>query len=324
MTPQIQYLLMMAQRFGNTPVGQMFQQRAAQALERFTLFERNRPPQMRDPVTKYFMTMTPADKAMYMPFSRGAAGLAGAAAVGAGSGQFEGVRDRLMASPEAAPSTIPPSVFGELDAIGGGREPRPLTIPASRPSFQSSDMSARFLDGPSTYQPDYSGYGGGDSPREIMMQRALAATAAPAREAASRAVMPSSPPLPPRRPAEASPAASGPSARDLWERYNETGSAADFVRADMATPRLPREGRADGGGIPEGMMGMRGMQPMDLPPMDLPPMPDVPMPSGPDMGSAPDLGPSPTPKPAGAGAGGRDAAINKALEIIHHLVIRRP
>lgn len=311
MTPQIQYLLMMAQRFGNTPVGQWFSSQAQRAMDAARIAETKWPTMSRGAAGQ-FPARTAADKIPVAPFSRGAAGLAGVGAVGAGSGQFEGVRSRL---------------FSELDArggAGGAPEPRPLTIPASTPSFQSSDMSARFLDGPSTYQPDYSGYGGGDSPREIMMQRALAATAAPAREAATRAVMPSSPPLPPRRPAEASPAASGPSARDLWERYNETGSAADFVRADMATPRLPREGRADGGGIPEGMMGMRGMQPMDLPPMDLPPMPDVPMPSGPDMGYAPDLGPSPTPKPAGAGAGGRDAAINKALEIIHHLVIRRP
>jgi hypothetical protein len=75
-----------------------------------------------------------------------------------------------------------------------------------------------------------------------------------------------------------------------------------------------REGRAEGGGIPEGMMGARPMPSLDLPPMDGPP----------PMGDMPPLGGmSPASKPtAGTGAGGRDAAINKALEIIHHLVIR--
>jgi hypothetical protein len=96
----------------------------------------------------------------------------------------------------------------------------------------------------------------------------------------------------------------------LWSRYNETESPADFARADAAM----RAGRAEGGGIPEGMMGARPMPSLDLPPMDGPP----------PMGDMPPLGGmSPASKPAaGAGAGGRDAAINKALEIIHHLVIR--
>lgn len=135
------------------------------------------------------------------------------------------------------------------------------------------------------HEPDYGQMGGPD-----ILQRALSMTARPAKEAAV--------PLPPRRPAEvAAPppmpvraAPEEPSSRSLWEEYNKSGSAADFIRADRAM----REGRAEGGGIP---MGMEGMRPA---PMDIP-MPDV---------------------PKQAGAGGRDAAINKALEIIHHLVIR--
>jgi len=109
----------------------------------------------------------------------------------------------------------------------------------------------------------------------------------------------------------------------MFNRYNESESPADFIRASNALLRerpdmTERYGRAEGGGIPEGMMGAR---PMPMPRLDLPPM-DGPAPMG-DMPPLGAMGPSPS-KPAGggAGAGGRDAAINKALEIIHHLVIR--
>lgn len=123
----------------------------------------------------------------------------------------------------------------------------------------------------------------------------------------AREVVGANAPPPPPRPVEVSRPAVEPSARALWTRYNESESPADFVRAD-------RLGRAEGGGIPEGMMGARPMPSLDLPPMDGPP----PMSDMPPLG-----GMSPASKPtAGAGAGGRDAAINKALEIIHHLVIR--
>lgn len=301
MTPQIQYLLMMAQRFGNTPVGQMFQQRAAQALERLTLFERNRPPQMMDPVTKRFMTMTPAEKAPYMPFSRGAAGLAGVGAVGAGSGQFEGTRDRFSESARATPSTIPPSVFGELDAIGGGREPRPLTIPASRPQITPMDSTLFGEDvgpRPSPMIASDSTLAGYDMPPAA---RAAINTA--------RNVMPQSGPMPPPRQTQAAPVASGPSARDLWERYNETGSAADFARADAATPRLPR---ADGGGL--GADPMAGLMPPDMATMPV----EAPLPMPADAAPPPSMEGSKA--PAGGGAGGRDAAINKALDIIHRLI----
>lgn len=120
-------------------------------------------------------------------------------------------------------------------------------------------------------------------------------------EVARKVVRADLPPPPPPRPVEVSrPAVESP-ARALWTRYNESESPADFVRAD-------RLGRAEGGGIPEGMTGARPMPSLDLPPMgDMPPL----------------GGMSPASKPtAGTGAGGRDAAINKALEIIHHLVIR--
>jgi hypothetical protein len=291
MAPQIQYLLMMAQRFGNTPIGQMFQQRAAQALERMTLLERNRPPQMMDPITKRFMQMSPVEKTPYMPFSRGAAGLAGAGAVAAGSGQLEGVRDRLSERATAAPS-IPPSAFGELDAIGGGREFRPLTIPASRsmePGYEGS--AGRRLSGEMLAMQPEPGY---DMPPAA---RAAVSTA--------RNIMPQSSPPPPR-PTQAAPVASEPSSRALWERYGETESPADFVRADMAM----RAGRADGGGLDP----MGGLMPPDMGTMPV----DAPLPMPADAAPPPAMdGPK---APAGGGAGGRDAAINKALDIIHRLI----
>lgn len=121
------------------------------------------------------------------------------------------------------------------------------------------------------------------------------------------------PPPPPPRPVEVSRPAAEPASRALWEILNRTDNPADFVRADKAM-LAERAGRAEGGGIPEGMMGARPMPSLDLPPMD----------GSPSMSDMPPLGGmSPASKPtAGAGAGGRDAAINKALEIIHHLVIR--
>lgn len=169
--------------------------------------------------------------------------------------------------------------------------------------------------------PTYSGYGGSDSPREILVQRALAHTAAPAKRAMQA-------PMPPPRPQElASAAPSQPapaiSARNLFTRYNESDSPADFISASNALLRerpdmTERYGRAEGGGIPEGMMGAR---PMPMPSLDLSPM-GGPAPMG-DMPPLGAMGPAPNkPAGAGAGAGGRDAAINKALEIIHHLVIR--
>jgi hypothetical protein len=286
MTPQIQYLLMMAQRFGNTPIGQMFQQRAAQALERMTLLERNRPPQMMDPITKRFMQMSPVEKTPYMPFSRGAAGLAGAGAVAAGSGQLEGVRDRLSERATAAPS-IPPSAFGELDAIGGSR---PQVRPMDNTLF-GEDVGPR----PMPMIASDSTLAGYDMPPAA---RAAVSTA--------RNIMPQSPSPTPPRPTQAAPVASEPSSRALWERYGETESPADFVRADMAM----RAGRADGGGLDP----MGGLMPPDMGTMPV----DAPLPMPADAAPHPAM--EGAKAPAGGGAGGRDAAINKALDIIHRLI----
>jgi hypothetical protein len=103
------------------------------------------------------------------------------------------------------------------------------------------------------------------------------------------------------------------SSRDLWQRYNDTENPADFVRADAAM----RAGRAEGGGLDP----MGGLMPPDMAtmPVDAPSMPMPPMPA--DAGPPPSMD-GPKPPPAG-GAGGRDAAINKALDIIHNLVTRQ-
>lgn len=82
-------------------------------------------------------------------------------------------------------------------------------------------------------------------------------------------------PTSPSRPVElarsvlANSESSGPSSRELWERYNRTENPADFVRADQAM----LAGRAAGGRAP-------------------------------------------------SGGGGKHDAIAKALEIIHHLIMR--
>jgi hypothetical protein len=206
------------------------------------------------------------------------------------------------------PSRGPLSAFlptaSAPNAGGLGMVSRAQAAPAM-PMYGSTDMSAGFLDGPAA-DPNTVGFGqdafGPFMPPERAARNAVRV---------AQSVMPQAP-APSPRPATPAPAperAAGPSSLELWKRYNETESPADFVRADRAS-------RAEGGGIPEGMMGAR---PMPMPSLDLPAM------GGPaPMGDMPPLGAmGPSGKPAaGAGAGGRDAAINKALEIIHHLVIR--
>lgn len=201
------------------------------------------------------------------------------------------------------PPAMRPGLLGMGLAAGAGADAvfRPLTIPASRPQIRPMDSTLFGEDvgpRPSPMIASDSTLAGYDMPPAA---RAAISTA--------RSVMPQSPPMPPPRPAEVTPVASGPSARDLWERYNETGSAADFARADAATPRLPR---ADGGGL--GADPMAGLMPPDMATMPV----DAPLPMPADAAPPPSMdGPK---APAGGGAGGRDAAINKALDIIHRLI----
>lgn len=208
-------------------------------------------------------------------------------------------------------SVIPQGLFGELDERGARAEaPPPASAPAPMPApVRSMDSTL---------------YGEDVGPRPALIRvsdSTLAGYDMPSEKAARNAVRVAQSVMP-RDPAAAPQPAPGPSARELFSRYNESESPADFIIASNALLRerpdmTERYGRAEGGGIPEGMMGAR---PMPMPHLDLPPM-DGPAPMG-DMPPFGAMGPAPNKPAGGTGAGGRDAAINKALEIIHHLVIR--
>ena len=324
MNPLVLHFLNLAQRAGNTPAGQAFLRMAQNAANRVINAETKFPTLPRGPAGQFPARPFPGDRLPVAPIARGAAGLAGAAGVGMGSGQLEGVRDRVMGSSEPVPETNP--LFSQLDRSASAVEPRPLTIPggppapqfqnsdmsagfADPPQFQNSDMSARFLDGPS---------------------------------AAWAAVRTARTPTPPPRPRDEAPARgrffSGPdyqSMNDLAEgpergygapvlqngriNWGDSENPADFVRADAAM-RAMRAGRAEGGGLDP----MGGLMPPDMAtmPVDAPEMPMPPMPA--DAGPPPSMdGPKPPAAGGAGGAGGRDAAINKALDIIHNLVTRQ-
>jgi hypothetical protein len=240
-------------------------------------------------------------------YSRGAANLPAMAdrpgLIGKGLAGGAAAGSLAMGGPEASVPPegrvpIPPGMISMLDERGAA--------PPAPPQYANSDMSAEFLDGPSAFRQAAPMMA---TPEAMRLPISYGQPERRAVQVAREVVGANAPPPPPR-PAETERPAAGPSSRDLWSRYNETESPADFARADAAM----RAGRAEGGGIPEGMMGARPMPSLDLPPMDGPP----------PMGDMPPLGGmSPASKPtAGTGAGGRDAAINKALEIIHHLVMR--
>jgi hypothetical protein len=202
------------------------------------------------------------------------------------------------------------SLFSQLyrgeSAPTSAVEPRPLTIPGGRQEIRPMDSTLFGEDAgprPSPMIASDSTLAGYDMPPAA---RAAVNTA--------RTVMPQNPPMPPPRPRDEAPAPM--SSRDLWQRYNETESPADFVRADAAM----RAGRAEGGGLDP----MGGLMPPDMAtmPVDAPSMPMPPMPA--DAGPPPSMDGPKAPAAGGAGgAGGRDAAINKALDIIHNLVTRQ-
>jgi hypothetical protein len=300
--PTVMYFLNLAQRAGNTPAGQAFLRMAQNAANRVINAETKFPTLPRGPAGQFPARPFFGDKLPVAPISRGAAGLAGAAGVGMGSGQFEGVRDSVMGSSEPAPSPNP--LFSQLDRSASASEPRPLTIPGGRQQIRPMDSTLFGEDAgprPSPMIASDSTLAGYDMPPAA---RAAVNTA--------RTVMPQNPPLPPPRQRDEAPAPM--SSRDLWERYSQTGSAADFVRADAATPR---PGRAEGGGLDP----MGGLMPPDMATMPVDaPMPMPPMPA--DAAPPPSMD-GPKAPAAGGGAGGRDAAINKALDIIHNLVTRQ-
>lgn len=322
MTPQIQYLQMMAQRFAGTPVGQWFASQADKAMQTLGA--------ARILESRYDV----ATKAPLSPIGRTAAGALGLGSAAAGGvGSF--TRPEVLSSERQA-------LFDQLSARGAGmpetRPPPPAPAPMSAPvrstgeafgppMYTSTDMSARFSDPPQQYvSSDMSARfldPAQTERRAVQVARDVVRSAAPAQVSArptnegflSRLF---GGPDYQSMNALAEGPARGYGARVVQDgriNWGDPESAADFVRADRADMAM-RAGRAEGGGIPEGMMGAR---PMPMPNLDMPAM-DRPAPMG-DMPSLGAMGPSGKPV-AGAGAGGRDAAINKALEIIHHLVIR--
>ena len=330
MNPLVLHFLNLAQRAGNTPTGQAFLRMAQNAANRVINAETKFPTLPRGPAGQFPARPFFGDKLPVAPISRGAAGLAGAAGVGMGSGQFEGVRDHVMGSSE--PASSPNPLFSQLD--------RSASAPTN---FQNSDMSAAFLDGPATprFQNSDMSAGFADPPQFTntdMSARFLdGPSAARAAVRTAHNVMPQDPPLPPPRARDEAPARgrffSGPDYQSMNalaegpERgygapvlqngrinWGDSENPADFVRADAAM----RARRAEGGGLDP----MGGLMPPDMAtmPVDAPEMPMPPMPA--DAAPPPSMD-GPKAPAAGGGAGGRDAAINKALDIIHNLVTRQ-
>lgn len=290
MTPVL-YFLSLAQRAGNTPAGQAFLRMAQNAADQVQRGPRLVGSQSAGagstgPFYSGFTANTVTPR--LNPVGRGLAGVLGAGSVATGSSDVNPAQ----------------SLFDQLDRSSTPREPRPLTIPGGRPTEPS-------------FEPGYEGDAGRRLSGELMaMQPQPGYDMPPAARAAvntARTVMPQSPTPPPPRPRDEAPAPM--SSRDLWQRYNDTESPADFVRADAAM----RAGRAEGGGLDP----MGGLMPPDMAtmPVDAPEMPMPPMPA--DAGPPPSMDGGPKPPAAGGGAGGRDAAINKALDIIHNLVTRQ-
>jgi hypothetical protein len=244
MTPQIQYLLALAQRAGNTPAGQRLMQMAERAIDATRRLETRWPALPRGPGGA-FPARTGADKIPLAPISRGMAGTAGVGSVAAGSGQFEGVRDRIMPS-SASAGSVPQSLWSELDARSAGppADAPPLTIPSSNRIVQSDINHDR---------PDLPDDALGGWP---VVERALAV--------ARREASPEARSAPPPRPREETSVmrgdyqsmnalADGPErgygARVIQgDRINwgDADSAADFFRADRAMRDM---GRANGGRV---------------------------------------------------------------------------
>lgn len=221
--------------------------------------------------------------------------------------------------PTLNPPSRPTSVATTTAQAAPARPPQPTTIsPSVSPSAPPPASFNEVIS-----EPGYEGAAGRRLAGEVLsmepvpgyaspVQQALRVTAAPAKAVAAtpavaRSVMPANPPLPPRPEREpvgapmqlpsAAPQGSSEgflswlfgsqpetlSSRELFKRASQTDSHADFFRA----ARAMHEGRAEGGAA----MG------------EVTPFPS----------------PAAPPKPS---SGGRDAAITKALDIIHQLVLR--
>ena len=325
MNPLVMHFLNLAQRAGNTPTGQAFLRMAQNAANRVINAETKFPTLSRVGPNRNLFPARPGigDNLPVAPIARGAAGLAGAAGVGMGSGQFEGVRDRVMGNSEPAPSPNP--LFSQLD--------RSASAPTN---FQNSDMSAAFLDGPAAPRFQNSDMSAGFADPPQFTNTDMSARFLDGPSAARAAVRTARTPMPPPRARDEAPARgrffSGPDYQSMNalaegpERgygapvlqngrinWGDSENPADFVRADAAM----RARRAEGGGLDP----MGGLMPPDMATMPVDaPMPMPPMPA--DAAPPPSMD-GPKAPAAGGGAGGRDAAINKALDIIHNLVTRQ-
>ena len=312
MTPAVQYFLALAQRAGNTPAGQRFLQMAQQAADKVRGMETRWPTMARGPGGQCPARTMPGDKLPVAPISRGLAGAAGAGAVAAGSGQFEGVRSRLYEGAEARPN-IPGSRWGELDARGAGAPPLPMNYGrGDSPREMGAVRDNEWQGPPETFGPLTQP----PMPREARaaVSTARSIVAPPPRQA----------PMPPPRPREGAPmmlpsspdyqSNSRPVQDNAGINWGDPDSAADFFRAERAM----RAGRAEGGGL--GLMPPdMGTMPVDAPPPGMEMSPALPQPAD----AAPSMPPAESKGPSGGGAGGKDAAINKALDIIHKLIIRQ-
>lgn len=130
-----------AQRLANTPAGQRAAELAQRGMDAAGRLE-NKWPSLPRGLGGQFPSREAIDRVPLQPFSRGAAGALGLGGVGAGSGQFEGVRDRFAASPQ---STVPQSMWDDLTARGGGTPsapPAPATLPPPAPTTLMDSIMA--------------------------------------------------------------------------------------------------------------------------------------------------------------------------------------
>lgn len=241
MTP---YLMSLLQKVAASPTAQ-------RAVEMATRLETRWPALPRGPGGT-FPARSAAEKIPLAPIGRGIAG----------AGAFGTIYPMSSSAPVTAlrpgggsdPSTA--ALFAQLDR---GPDGTPASTPAAlfeqlnrAPDGSSASVTSREIpsavggmyDEFNQAAPVYSG-----PPIPPAVQRAVQV----ARQSAGVPVPPQRPdslaPQPPS--AEAAMAARTNAVRDAWTRYNETGSAADFVRASaLMQANMPeRQQEADGGSI---------------------------------------------------------------------------
>ena len=174
----------------------------------------------------------------------------------AGAVTREAITRGTMMTPQTAGATI----------AAGAPAAMPLLF---SPNLASKEPVAYDMDAPPTPRQNFDDWG-----HKIVGPSAATSSMDAPPDAVSSAMRVLRAPTPPRRsePVRQTQAAA-PSPQSLWEKYNETGNAADFVRADRA------------------MMEAKKAQ-------------------------------EETGKAKGGSVNGKDAALHKALEIIHHLLTR--